>query len=795
VTGSGDVATVLGVTVVVGVDGAGRTHRLAEIGAAGNTAVVRLPAPPAPAGEVAARLEKAKADGALVLVDDAHRLDAETLRTLAAAARDGLAVVVARRPTIDRPELAELDEAAAGGGVELLAPLSREGIAGLVNRVTGRPVPAEVAAAVLEASAGLPAIAAAVAAMPPGTPSPALLARVQRRLAVLDLATGRVARTLALRIDLTDAVLARAAAVDPPELAQAMRVLRDEGLLVPGGERMIPAVAEAVLAELSPAERRRVHDALAQALISVGGDPVAAATQLRAATVRTAAAAEAYRAAGERLRFLDPAAAIDWYDDAADAGAGAAALAAGRAEAAALLGLPVGLDGPRPQSPAETVRLALVEGAVSAHAGRTARAAETLVAAGSPGPVLAVPALMATGLVAAARRAAVDGAAPLGLRRLAEAALAAGDPADALPLAIEAAETVEQNPPNLVLPDTPHAWGAVVAVLAGDATSAEHLLGRALAVGVGGPAAADRHRLLLAWARMRSGRYNTAVAEIRRLRGASLPGRERLLLAGVTAGIARRSGDIARLRDTWAEAEQLLARRVVDVFQVELVEELAVAAARLRRQQRAAPVLGALDEIVDRLGRPPAWLVAIGWVRLQVAVAGEDADGAAAVAASLGALDPPGARQRAQRAAAGVWARLLAGEVDEAAAGDATDALAAAELPWEASRLAGQAAIRTTDAAAARRLLERARELSSAEQSAAADPASTDAPTGALSEREVEVARLVLSGRTHREIGAQLYIAPKTVEHHVARIRTKLGATNRAEFVAALRDLLDEAEN
>jgi DNA-binding CsgD family transcriptional regulator len=56
----------------------------------------------------------------------------------------------------------------------------------------------------------------------------------------------------------------------------------------------------------------------------------------------------------------------------------------------------------------------------------------------------------------------------------------------------------------------------------------------------------------------------------------------------------------------------------------------------------------------------------------------------------------------------------------------------------------------------------------------------------------VAVARLVLAGGTHREIGAQLFIAPKTVEHHVARIRGKLGATSRADFVAALRRALDE---
>jgi DNA-binding CsgD family transcriptional regulator len=52
---------------------------------------------------------------------------------------------------------------------------------------------------------------------------------------------------------------------------------------------------------------------------------------------------------------------------------------------------------------------------------------------------------------------------------------------------------------------------------------------------------------------------------------------------------------------------------------------------------------------------------------------------------------------------------------------------------------------------------------------------------------------MVLAGDTYREIGAKLFISPKTVEHHVARIRAKVGATTRAEFVAALRSLLENA--
>jgi DNA-binding NarL/FixJ family response regulator len=180
-------------------------------------------------------------------------------------------------------------------------------------------------------------------------------------------------------------------------------------------------------------------------------------------------------------------------------------------------------------------------------------------------------------------------------------------------------------------------------------------------------------------------------------------------------------------------------------------------------------------------------------MRLQVAVAGEDGEAAAAIAGRLSALELPGLRQRAVAAAAGLWAAVLAGRVEPDVVLAVAERLVAAELPWEASRLVGQAAIRTADPSAARRLLERARELSHPEPAAGAEAGARGDPRLAgLSEREIEVARLVLAGRTHRDIGAQLYISPKTVEHHVARIRTKLGATSRAEFVAAIRAVLDD---
>jgi DNA-binding CsgD family transcriptional regulator len=59
-----------------------------------------------------------------------------------------------------------------------------------------------------------------------------------------------------------------------------------------------------------------------------------------------------------------------------------------------------------------------------------------------------------------------------------------------------------------------------------------------------------------------------------------------------------------------------------------------------------------------------------------------------------------------------------------------------------------------------------------------------------LSEREREVAELVLTGLTYRQIGQRLFISAKTVEHHVARIRQRLDVTSRDELFAQLRMLV-----
>lgn len=58
-----------------------------------------------------------------------------------------------------------------------------------------------------------------------------------------------------------------------------------------------------------------------------------------------------------------------------------------------------------------------------------------------------------------------------------------------------------------------------------------------------------------------------------------------------------------------------------------------------------------------------------------------------------------------------------------------------------------------------------------------------------LTEREVEVLRLLVEGKSDREIGAALFISPRTAQAHVSHILAKLGASTRTAATAtALRN-------
>jgi DNA-binding NarL/FixJ family response regulator len=173
----------------------------------------------------------------------------------------------------------------------------------------------------------------------------------------------------------------------------------------------------------------------------------------------------------------------------------------------------------------------------------------------------------------------------------------------------------------------------------------------------------------------------------------------------------------------------------------------------------------------------------------------EDAGRAAGELGELAAgLGAPLLQAMAARANGAVL--LEAGRADEAigllrAAWSAWQALGA---PYEAARVGvriARACRALGDEDAAAMELDAARhvfvELGAAPDVAVVDSLArtSSAPIpGGLTARELEVLRLVASGRTNRAIASDLVLSEKTVARHVANIFTKLGLSSRAAATA-----------
>ena len=71
----------------------------------------------------------------------------------------------------------------------------------------------------------------------------------------------------------------------------------------------------------------------------------------------------------------------------------------------------------------------------------------------------------------------------------------------------------------------------------------------------------------------------------------------------------------------------------------------------------------------------------------------------------------------------------------------------------------------------------------------AASPGGGNGAVQPLTERELEVLRLIAAGLRNQEIGEQLSISPATVKRHIANAYGKLGAGHRTEALARARAL------
>lgn len=63
----------------------------------------------------------------------------------------------------------------------------------------------------------------------------------------------------------------------------------------------------------------------------------------------------------------------------------------------------------------------------------------------------------------------------------------------------------------------------------------------------------------------------------------------------------------------------------------------------------------------------------------------------------------------------------------------------------------------------------------------AASPAAREEAAAGLSDREMQVLRLIASGNDNAQIAAELHISPKTVKNHISNILMKLQIENRIQ--------------
>ncbi|MGH7289849.1 MAG: response regulator transcription factor, partial [Myxococcota bacterium] len=255
--------------------------------------------------------------------------------------------------------------------------------------------------------------------------------------------------------------------------------------------------------------------------------------------------------------------------------------------------------------------------------------------------------------------------------------------------------------------------------------------------------------------------------------------------------------DAAALAAAWNDARDSVLHTEADLFMLLPLAELVTSAARMGDTARLQPHFVRALQIVDRLGAPSIWSVHLNWAGIQQGILLNQPDALKPHARALVSASPHSPIAAVMAHAGRVWTATLAGSVDADAVEAAAHGLASAGLGWDGARLAGHGASRSTDRKVSARLLSCARELHPNEgtrkpRDDEERSASSASDNVVLSERELDVARLVLQGKTYAEIGETIFISPRTAEHHIAHIRRRLGATSRSDLIGKLRVVVNE---
>ncbi|MBJ7340217.1 helix-turn-helix transcriptional regulator [Mycolicibacterium sp.] len=412
---------------------------------------------------------------------------------------------------------------------------------------------------------------------------------------------------------------------------------------------------------------------------------------------------------------------------------------------------------------------------VSGDARRLGEAARRLVALPTPTDQSAVTASLVVGLdlflkgdtaaaTAALQRAAEsietsDDAAILS--QTAGAALFLGDDARALPMFIRAVAAARLAGAVDMLPALLGPLGALQAWTGRHASAmATATEGLRLALDMGQENAAAHHRSVLAWVAAAQGREQDC-------RDAAA--------ATLSWAIGHRLGPHAGIA-SWALALLDLGMgRPAEAF-----DRLnAMAGARTGEGHQVVKTFAAADyvEAAMRVGQPDRAEQAA--LTLRAWAAHVQAPWALALAARCDALLADGSEEHFARAAA------LHAEGSRPFDAARTELLRGEFLRRRRSRARARTHLRAAcevfEGLGAAPWTERAR----GELRATGETARTRDPSTVtrLTPQELQIARLVGAGGTNREIAAELFLSPRTIDYHLHKIFTKLGISSRAQLV------------
>jgi DNA-binding CsgD family transcriptional regulator len=768
-------------------------------------------------------------DGGAVVIDDAHLLDDDELDVLCQQVTDpSSTVVVTTQPLAHRPALRSLATAMERENpVVSLGALTPQEVARAATETLGVPPTSEIVRSLMVATAGLPFLlrpALAAAASPDGeAPATAIMQAAKfaliERLRRLDEPVLDSLLVSSLSPELGSDDVAAALRVSADDAQRLVDLARSSGLIEPSHSQAFLRTVHRCIAQIIGNARH--HDTEISLLVSqielstLSGDLALRLAEhgLRDDRLANALTALASRSQGQ------PARAARLYRAAAEAGA--TALGTRLADALALTGdcatagrLADELLGS--DDPAERAAAVRIAASIAMHDGSAAQAAELFRWLGpypdafvsAAGAVVAV----ATGDLDSARGTlSAESAGPptstsRAARSLAEGLVLSLD--QPFPVAVARlgqSITAEQHHPG-VAPDSPAALVTLAALHGGDPVRARSVIGRAVRAGsqtdtVDESFFSHRHRLLLGWVRMQDGQLPAATADVAATADATLHRRDALWAAALQTAIARRSGDSGAVQKHWYAAMEVLAEYSVDLFALLPLGELWVAAARMRQVDRLEHTLAEAFALLDSLGKPLLWSVPLHWAGVHAGILANSPEAVAPHGQALTAAAAHSAFAKTLANAGRTWLRVLANHVDTDEVTAAARGLAQFGLTSDATRLASQAALQTPDGRVSGAMLQLARDLKQTvaiDEAPGSEPAATEVVRSApsrpassrLSDREREVAELLLLGMPYRDIGSQLFISAKTVEHHVARIRRRLGAESRSEMLSMLRAML-----